>query len=298
MLLHILLALLSVLVAASDPSRPKPFDCGTNTAHASDEFLKTISELHGNPASGSLAARAASVARDDTKPIAVDAVFHIIAKNDKKSTITNDMPSAQIDALNTAYKPYDISFDLINVTWTTNDAWAVGEKADDDAMKKALRQGSYKTLNLYFQTDLSGGVLGRCSLPSNIATGQSDHTVYFNDGCNVNANTMPAGSMDGYNKGQTAVHETGHWMGLLHTFEGLSCDGPGDYIDDTPMESVATDGCPTSPAKRSCPSQQKADESDPIHNYMDYSVDACYEGFSQLQVQRMRSIWKLYREAN
>jgi hypothetical protein len=106
------------------------------------------------------------------------------------------------------------------VTWTTNDAWAVGEKDDDTAMKNSLRQGTYKTLNLYFQTDLSGGVLGRCTLPSAIANGKSDPTVYKNDGCNINAHTMPSGTLAGYNSSMTAVHETGHWMGLLHTFEG------------------------------------------------------------------------------
>jgi hypothetical protein len=121
------------------------------------------------------------------------------------------------------------------VAWTTNDAWAVREKDDDEAMKSSLRQGTYKTLNLYFQTDLSGGVLGRCTLPSAIANGKSDHTVYANDSCNINAHTMPSGTLQGYNSGMTAVHETGHWMGLLHTFEGYSCEGPGDYIDDTPM---------------------------------------------------------------
>jgi hypothetical protein len=87
-------------------------------------------------------------------------------------------------------------------------------------------------------------------------------------------------------------------MGLLHTFEGYSCDGPGDYIDDTPVESTATDGCPVDPKKRSCPDKQGQGESDPIHNYMDYSVDACYEGFTGKQVKRMRSMWGLYRKDN
>lgn len=109
---------------------------------------------------------------------------------------------------------------------------------------------------------------------------------------------MPDGLMDGFNKGKTAVHETGHWLGLLHTFEGYSCDGPGDYIDDTPVESTATDGCPTDPKKQSCPAQQKAGESDPIHNYMDYSIDDCYEGFTDLQVQRMKSMWSMFRDGN
>ncbi|KAF1926871.1 uncharacterized protein M421DRAFT_422475 [Didymella exigua CBS 183.55] len=109
---------------------------------------------------------------------------------------------------------------------------------------------------------------------------------------------MPDGLMDGFNKGKTAVHETGHWLGLLHTFEGYSCDGPGDYIDDTPVESTATDGCPTDPKKQSCPSQQKPGESDPIHNYMDYSIDDCYEGFTDLQIQRMKSMWSMFRDGN
>lgn len=298
----ILLASLGLLATASEPAqpKPKPFDCGTDTAHASDDFLQTIQALHGKANAGSPAARAALAARDKatTGPITVDAVFHIVSKEENKAAITNDMPAAQIDSLNEAYKPYDITFNLINVTWNANDAWAVGEKDDDTAMKKALRQGTYNTLNLYFQTDLSGGVLGRCTLPSAIANGKQDPTVYFNDGCNINAHTMPAGAMQGYNKGKTAVHETGHWMGLLHTFEGYSCDGPGDYIDDTPVESTATDGCPTDPAKRSCPTQQKTGEMDPIHNYMDYSVDDCYEGFTDLQVQRMRNMWGMYRDGN
>jgi len=110
----------------------------------------------------------------------------------------------------------------------------------------------------------------------------------------VQANTMPGGSVYGYDTGMTAVHETGHWLGLLHTFEGYSCSGTGDYIADTPMESVSTDGCPVSPAKNSCPSVN--DGTDPVHNYMDYSTDACYQQFTPLQVQRIQNLWSQYRE--
>jgi hypothetical protein len=213
------------LLAATEDATPrhKPFDCGTDVQHADDHFLNTIKGLHeGNNIGVSRAQRAKrnellARAKDNNTAISVDTVFHIVAKPENKDDITNDMPQAQVDALNKAYKDYGISFNLINVTWTQNDAWALGESSADTEMKKALRQGTYRTLNLYFQTDLSGGVLGRCSLPSNVANGKSDPTVYFSDGCNVNANTMPDGSMDGYNSGMTAVHETGHWMGLLHT---------------------------------------------------------------------------------
>jgi hypothetical protein len=35
---------------------------------------------------------------------------------------------------------------------------------------------------------------------------------------------------------------------------------------------------------------------DPIHNYMDYSTDACYTGFTPGQGARMLNIWQIYRE--
>jgi hypothetical protein len=300
MIKHLLLASLGLLAAAADPP-PRPFDCGTGTASASDDFLKTIAALHNDEKNGSPAARAALKARDgDNSPITVDAVFHIVAKEESKDAVSNDMPADQLDVLNEAYSPYGITFDLINVTWNTNDSWAVGAGGADLEMKKSLRQGTYRTLNIYFQTDLAGGVLGRCTLPSSLGGNGKNvlPTIYANDGCNVNANTMPDGAMDGFNKGKTAVHETGHWLGLLHTFEGNSCAGPGDYIDDTPQEAQSTDGCPTSPPKSTCPDQPGPDKNDPIHNYMDYSIDDCYEGFTPKQRERMVSMWTLYRDGN
>ena len=44
---------------------------------------------------------------------------------------------------------------------------------------------------------------------------------YATDGCNVLAGSMPKAPFPvyGYNLGKTAVHEVGHWFGLLHTFQ-------------------------------------------------------------------------------
>ncbi|KAF2633232.1 hypothetical protein BU25DRAFT_464170 [Macroventuria anomochaeta] len=284
-----LLASLGLLASAADPqpsSAPgQPFDCGTGTQSADQSYLDTIQQLHDGKAKGSLAARAAVLAAHDD-PGKIQAIFHIVMTNAANDSITNVMPQAQLDSLNAAYNPYNIQFMLQNVTRNTNDAWAVGKGDDDTNMKHTLRQGTYNTLNLYFQTDLVGGVLGRCTLSSAVANGKGNPSVYFNDGCNINANAMPDELMDGFNKGKTAVRETGHWLGLLHTFEGYSCDGPGDYIDDTPIESTATDGCLTYP------------KNDPIHNYMDYSIDDCYEVFTGLQVQRTESMWSMFRDGN
>jgi hypothetical protein len=140
---------------------------------------------------------------------------------------------------------------------------------------------------------LSSSMLGFCTLPDPSINASSPRSTYIKDGCNILAKTMPGGSLVHYNRGGTAVHEIGHWNGLLHTFEGESCspDNKGDYIADTPQQSKPTDGCPAQ--KDSCPDLPGLDA---IHNFMDYSSDECYESFTPDQVKRMRSMWFAMRE--
>ena len=214
----------------------------------------------------------------------IDTWFHIVSSIAQENMVTEDMISNQLGALQSSYAPSNISFNLVSVDFSVNDTWAQGN-ADAD-MKNALRQGNYSTLNLYFQTDLSTTsdgsttqLLGYCTLPSNMTYSPCDgcglveypNSSYTLDGCNVHAGSMPNGPLQYYNEGKTAVHESGHWFGLFHTFQDLTCDtsDPGDYVSDTPQESVSTDGCPA--GKDSCPNSEGLD---PINNYMDYSTDA------------------------
>lgn len=69
------------------------------------------------------------------------------------------------------------------------------------------------------------------------------------------------------------MHEVGHWMGLLHTFQGNTCrvGDPGDFIDDTNQQRVATQGCPAF-FKDSCGLGPQRG-GDPVENFMDYSSD-------------------------
>lgn len=271
----------------------KHFDCGVQAKHGSAHFNDTIRGFHHGTRKPGTAAHKPVVHARDTTMINAPAVFHIVTKTASAGTITQSMVDQQIAQLNTIYNPYNVNFTLVNTTFTTNDAWAVGQGADDTAMKTALRQGTYATLNIYFQTDLYGSILGTCSLPSDIGAAPVDSSTYVSDGCNVQAGTMPGGTITSYNLGKTAAHETGHWLGLLHTFEGYSCTGDGDFIADTPMQSTSTDGCPTKPAKDSCPSATGVDA---VHNYMDYSSDVCYESFTPLQQARIANMWATYRE--
>lgn len=273
------------------------FDCDVDRSKASDHFNEmTTFLLRNSRRPQQVGTRAASLVKKQVSPaINVNVYIHLITTAAKAGTLTQAMADAQVAALNTAYNPVGITFTAPGpASITANDAWAVADDPDMDALKTALRQGTYSDLNLYFHTDLSGGILGTCTLPSQVSPG-SDPSLYVSDGCNVNAATMPGGEMTGYNLGMTAVHETGHWLGLLHTFEGYACDGDGDSIADTPMQSTSTDGCPTKPAKDSCPGVAGVD---PIHNYMDYSSDACYEAFTPGQVARISTLWTEYRLGN
>jgi hypothetical protein len=153
-------------------------------------------------------------------------------------------------------------------------------------MKKALRVGDMGTLNYYSTT--AGGYLGWAYLP-----GLNDSQAYL-DGIVVDWASMWKVSdqyEDRYDLGLTGVHETGHWVGLLHTFDG-GCSPHGDFVADTPAMKIPTSGCPADGTKDTC---TKDAGFDPIHNYMDYSYDQCYTEFTQGQAARSHDLWLAFR---
>ena len=167
---------------------------------------------------------------------------------------------AQLQVLKDTFAPSGFTWNFKGVEWTVNETWAVD--GDELAMKKALRQGTYRTLNVYFQKEI-GGNLGYCYFPDTITPGSDE---FYLDGCSILFSSVPGGSATNFNEGKTVTHEVGHWFGLYHTFQG-GCDGAGDEVADTPAQSSPTSGCPI--GRDSCPAKGL----DPIHNYMDYSYE-------------------------
>lgn len=136
-------------------------------------------------------------------------------------------------------------------------------------MKKTLRKGSYRTLNVYIMKDWSGGY---AALPITV---KQDNHDFVEDGVVLGPDALNGSDHFVYNQGKTLAHETGHWLGLLHTFEGDDCNGTGDFVDDTPAERFLLNNpdwetieCPKD--LDSCPNQPGYD---PLDNYMDYSKE-------------------------
>ncbi|KAI8670425.1 Peptidase-M43 domain-containing protein [Fusarium keratoplasticum] len=220
--------------------------------------------------------------------ITVETYFHVVSSSSSKY-ITQKQLQDQLVYMNDSYGPHGVTFRLAGTDFTTNTNWAAGN--GEVAMKRQLRKGDYSTLNLYFvdTPKLDGRTaLGYCHFPEpGVTTGS---TTFIKDGCVIDAQTVPGGTAEPYNLGGTAVHEIGHWFNLFHTFQG-GCTGSGDFVSDTPAQGKNTSGCPA--RSDTCPNQPG---DDPIHNYMDYSDDICYEEFTPGQETRLHTAWETYRQ--
>lgn len=105
----------------------------------------------------------------------------------------------------------------------------------------------------------------------------------------VNPDSLPGGAIVNYNYGDTLVHESGHYLGLYHTFQS-GC-GPGDQVPDTSDEQQPFYGCPTARLGHSCPGPK----TDPVHDFMDYSDDLCMCSFTKGQKKRIYQQLKRYQ---
>jgi hypothetical protein len=91
-----------------------------------------------------------------------------------------------------------------------------------------------------------------------------------------------------YNKGRTATHEIGHWLGLKHLWGDSSCGDDG--IADTPPQQAGNYGCSSFPHLSQCSINSYGDM---FMNYMDFSDDACMNMFTQGQKAEMRGLFAL-----
>ncbi|EKG13569.1 Peptidase M43 pregnancy-associated plasma-A [Macrophomina phaseolina MS6] len=189
-------------------------------------------------------------------------------------------------------------------------------KAHSDALKEAgvMVSKAPITVNTWFHVVAASEALEDGNITDEMLNGQIDvlnsnfapHSIQFNlTGITRTINSTWSDNGDisamktSLRKGDYATlnlyfARAGHWFGLYHTFTG-GCNplSGGDYVDDTPYQASQSEGCPI--GRDSCPDQPGLD---PIHNYMDYSDDACYEEFTPDQGAKMQDNWAYWRAAS
>jgi Pregnancy-associated plasma protein-A len=223
----------------------------------------------------------AAAAVSATVPVYV----HVMLSSSGAGDVTQAQIDAQIAELNQDFAGGEssvaadtgFSFSLAGVDRFYNNSWH--QDRQSTTYRKKTRQGGANALNIWL---VDFNYLGIATFPWDYARNPGI------DGIRVQYTSLPGGSATNYDLGKTATHEAGHWFGLYHTFQG-GCTSTNDEVSDTPAQGSSTSGCPAGRDSCNLPGL------DPIHNYMDYSYDSCYDQFTPGQSTRASSMWAAYR---
>lgn len=236
-----------------------------------------------------------------TTNLVIPVVFHNIVRSDNVGFVPNERFLSQIDVLNEDFgmlegTPGDggaqsndvrVRFVLAGIRRIQNDAWFNFPSAYEEEYKAALHWDPSRYLNIYTigipEDDVT---LGWAYYPQDTA-GESnfDGIVALYDVIGRGSPHVP------FTEGRTITHEVGHYLGLLHTFapngedEGTCENGwnAGDLIQDTPAEEAATYDCPA--MAQTCGMNVPSTMGN-VHNYMNYTDDACMFYFTIQQANR------------
>ena len=134
-----------------------------------------------------------------------------------------------------------------------------------------------KYLNMWV-CNLTDGLLGYAQFPGGPA--KTDGVVILYTAFGNQGKVRPP-----FNKGRTATHEVGHYLGLRHIWGDMNnCTG-NDFVTDTPPAQRANTGKPSFP-HITC---SNGPHGDMFMNYMDYVDDTAMFMFTAAQVARMNA---------
>ena len=303
----LLLALWNTMVAGhiddqeTDPHDHVRLGCGTPNANAEYKKQDAIAmkqwKAKQEASSYSSTLRQRSSLCDGCNNI--DVYFHVLEIPDIRSrqfVLTDQVLENQFRVLQEKFEGTPFRFTYKGVDRLVNRRWATYDYAYDEdftaMVGRELGIGGPDVLNVYWSDGICNSVGGIATLP------------YYSGAYPVNENNpidvvlmcngVVAGAEEWY-EGKLLVHEVGHWLGLLHTYEGSSCSASNhnDLVDDTPQQATRSQGCPM--GRDSCSNHAGLD---PIHNYMDATWEECQDHFTPGQIERMYAQYDMYRRPN
>jgi hypothetical protein len=243
-----------------------------------------------------------SVAKLITLPVVVHVVHRAAAEN-----ISDAQVKSQIDALNRDYRAQNADKSKVPAVWKSlaTDAkiqFALATKdpkgeATNGIMRTQTKVASFgvrdevkssktggadawpadRYLNIW-TCALGEGLLGYAQFPGGPTKTDGVVILYsaFGTKCVVKAP---------FDKGRTATHEVGHFLGLRHIWGDMNDCSGNDFVSDTPHARQANFGKPKFP-HITC---HNGPNGDMFMNYMDYVDDAAMFMFTSGQVARMNA---------
>jgi hypothetical protein len=244
--------------------------------------------------------------RVTAKLITIPVVVHVVHRTDEEN-ISDAQVKSQIDALNRDYRLKNADKSKIPSAWKglavdsniefvlatkdpagkkttgiTRTATKVDSFGVHDEVKSSKTGGvdpwpTDRYLN-FWSCNLGEGLLGYAQFPGGPT--KTDGVVIL---CRAFGTTGAVKAP--FNKGRTATHEVGHFLGLRHIWGDMNdCTG-SDFVADTPRARASNFGKPKFP-HITC---NNGPNGDMFMNYMDYVDDAAMVMFTAGQVARMNA---------
>ncbi|TFK29518.1 hypothetical protein FA15DRAFT_691108 [Coprinopsis marcescibilis] len=261
-----------------DPSDDCGTDISVDDAHKEEKRFRTMRRPH----------------RADEEHFTFQLHYHNVVANTsfEGGWLDDEVIQTMVDNLNADFSSTGVNFELAEINHWSEENWFFNANKTEGLdleveMKESTRVGGRDTLNVW-TIQLPNGPAGYAAFPWNFDKTDQDS---IRDGVILKYSIIPGGRSK-TRFGRTLTHEVGHWVGLYHTFQGKSCSGEGDFVDDTPMQLAPTstkNGCTAIDTCGNDPGD------DPIFNFMDYSSDECRSEFTPGQIEKIRQELATYR---